>query len=151
MRPIIAIAFATVVASTAAFAAVNASINERREHFEAFGKAVKAPVKMFKGEEAFDLAVVQAALKTIQEKAPLLPKLFPDDSKVGEDSKGEATEALPAIWDNKPDFEDRFAKLGEGAKVAATSIVDEATFKTAFKDVLGNCSGCHKKYREEKK
>ena len=151
MRRVALIGLLSILTASAVGAAVNASINERREHFSAMGKAVKEPVKMFKGEAPFDLATVQATLKTIQDKAPLLPKLFPDDSKVGEDEEGEATEALAAIWTDKADFEARFKKLGEAAKTAETTITDEATFKTAFKDVLGNCSGCHKKYREEKK
>ena len=151
MKRIALIVLMPMLAVTAAYAAVNASVNERREHFSAMGKAVKSPVKMFKGDEAFDLAAVQAALKTIQEKAAVLPKLFPDDSKTGEDNEGDATEALGAIWDNKADFEERFKKLSDAAKAAETAMVDEASFKAGFQDLMGNCSGCHKKYREDKK
>jgi cytochrome c556 len=88
---------------------------------------------------------VQAALNVMQEKAAILPTLFPDDSKVGED-----TEALPAIWENKTDVESRFKKLGEEAKKAEAGITDKASFETQFKDVMANCSSCHKKYRKEK-
>ena len=101
---------------------------------------------MFKGNAKFDLAKVQAAIKTIQEKAAIIPKLFPDDTKSGGD-----TEALPAIWDNKADFEERFKKLADAAKTAETTITDETTFKTEWPVLGGNCSGCHKKYRKEKK
>ncbi len=120
-------------------------IKERQNHLEAMGKAVKEPVKMFKGDAGFDLAKVQAALKVIQEKAAVLPKLFPDDSKEGED-----TEALAAIWENKEDFERRFKKLGDDARAASTAITDKVTFQAQFKDLMGNCGGCHKKYREDK-
>jgi cytochrome c556 len=140
---------AASLAATAAFAAANAVINERHEHFEDIGKAVKEPLKMFKGEAAFAIAPVQAALKTMQEKSAVLPKLFPDDSKTGKNAEGKETRALPAIWENKADFEERMKKLGDDAKKAETGIVDEASFKTQFKDVMGNCSGCHKKYRKE--
>jgi cytochrome c556 len=85
-------------------------------------------------------------LRLIQEKAVILPKLFPDDSKQGGD-----TEALPEIWSNKADFEDRFRKLAEAARAAEGSITDEASFKAQWKDFMGNCGGCHKKYREDKK
>jgi cytochrome c556 len=150
MKQFAVIALASAVAASAAYAAVNASINERREHFSAMGKAVKMPVKMFKGEEKFDLAVVQAALKTMQEKAAVLPKLFPDDSKEGEDEEGDKTEALAAIWDNKADFEGRFKKLADAAKAAEATMTDEVSFKAGFQDLMGNCGGCHKKYREDK-
>jgi cytochrome c556 len=135
----------TALSMTAALAQNVAVIKQRQDHLEAMGKAVKEPVKMFKGEADFDLAKVQAALKVIQEKAAVLPPLFPDDSKVGED-----TEALPAIWENKADVESRFKKLGEDAKKAEAGITDQETFEAQFKDVMGNCSGCHKKYRKEK-
>lgn len=140
-----ALAIVCVVSAGGAFAQNVAVIKERQDHLKAMGKAVKEPVKMFKGEAEFDLAAVQAALKVIQEKAAVLPKLFPDDTKTGSN-----TEARPAIWENKTDFEGRFKKLGDDAKAASTGITDKATFETQFKDVMGNCSGCHKKYRKEK-
>jgi cytochrome c556 len=142
-------ALAASIAATAAFAAADAVVSERHKHFEDIGKSVKEPLKMFKGEAKFEMAPVQAALKTMQEKSALLPKLFPDDSKKGKNAEGKETRALPAIWDNKADFEERMKKLGDDAKKAETAITDEASFKTTFKDVMGNCSGCHKKYRKE--
>ena len=140
-----AVAAISVIAVSAALAQNVAVIKQRQDHLKAMGKAVKEPVKMFKGETEFDLTKVQAALKVIQEKAAVLPTLFPGDSKVGND-----TEALPAIWENKADVESRFKKLGEDAKKAEAGITDKASFETQFKDVMGNCGGCHKKYRKEK-
>jgi cytochrome c556 len=135
-----------LVLGAGAVAAQNvAIIKERKSHYEAMGKAVKEPTAMYKGDAEFDLAKVQAALKVIQEKAAILPKLFPDDSKTGGD-----TEALPAIWENKADFEERFPKLAAAAKAAETAITDEETFPDAWKEVVGNCGGCHKKYRKPK-
>lgn len=122
-----------------------AVIKERQDHLKKMGDAAKPVSAMFKGEADFDLAKVQAALKVMQEKAALLPALFPDDSKTGED-----TEALPKIWEEKADFEERFKKLGESAKAAEASITDELTFPDTWKEVMGNCSGCHKKFRKPK-
>jgi cytochrome c556 len=140
-----AFAIVPVFSMTAAIAQNLPVIKQRQDALEAMGKAVKDPVKMFKGEAEFDLTKVQAALKVMQEKTAILPTLFPDDSKVGED-----TEALPAIWENKADVESRFKKLGEDAKKAQAGITDKASFETQFKDVMANCSSCHKKYRKEK-
>jgi cytochrome c556 len=135
-----------VLGATGAASAQNlAVIKERQGHLEAMGKAVKEPTQMYKGEAEFDLDKIKKALAVIQEKAPLLPKLFPDDSKKGED-----TEALPAIWENKKDFEDRYPKLATDAKAASEAITDEETFYDQWEKVMGNCSECHKKYRKKK-
>ncbi len=141
-----ALALTAVILGAGAVAAQNvAVIKERQDHLKAIGDAVKPVGAMFRGEADFDLAKVQAALKVIQEKAPLLPKLFPDDSKTGED-----TEALPAIWDDKADVEARFKKLADDARTAEAAITDEESFPDAWKTVAGNCGGCHKKYRKPK-
>lgn len=139
-------AFAAFALGATAVAAQNTTIiKERKAHFKAMGKAVKPVGAMFKGEEAFDLAQVQAALKVIKEKAVILPTLFPDDSKTGED-----TEALPLIWDKKADFEARFKKLADSTAAAETAITDEETFPDTWKGLMGNCSGCHKEFRKPK-
>jgi cytochrome c556 len=142
------IAFSTaflLIGTSVALAQNLAVIKERKELYKAMGKATKEPGAMFKGEAEFDLAKVQAALKVIQEKAAVLPKLFPDDSKTG----GE-TEALPKIWEDKTAFEGRFVKLGEAAKAAETKITDAEDFPDAWKELMGNCSGCHKIFRKPK-
>ncbi len=131
---------------TAALAQNAAVIKERQSHLEAMGKALKAPTKMYKGDADFELEKVLSTLKVIQEKAAVLPKLFPDDSKTGEE-----TEALPAIWENKTDFTDRFPKLAAAAKAAEAAITDEFTFQDEFLKVVDNCKKCHKKYRKAKK
>lgn len=129
-----------------AVAAQNLSvIKERKDHFEELGDAAKPVGAMFKGEKPFELKTVQSALTLIREKTDVLPGLFPDNSKEGED-----TRALPAIWEDKADFEGRFKKLNTAAEAAQPAITDEASFRTAWKDVVGNCSGCHKQYRKPK-
>jgi cytochrome c556 len=120
-------------------------IKERKKNFEAMGDAAKPTGQMLKGEVEFDIAAVKNAIKVFQEKAAVQPKLFPDDSK-----EGAKTEALPAIWENKADFEERFTKLAEAAKAADASITDVDTFEAEWPKVMGNCGGCHKKYRKPK-
>jgi len=142
----VALAFVAVVLGVTSAAAQNVPvIKERQKDLKAMGDAAKEPNAMYKGEADFDLAKVQAALKVFQEKAAVLPKLFPDDSKTGGD-----TEALPVIWENKADLESRYGKLAETAKAAAAKITDEESFPAAWKEVMGNCGGCHKKYRKPK-
>lgn len=121
------------------------AIKERKALLKEMGKATKAPGDMLKQVIPFDLAAVKAALAKYQENAPKIAKLFPDDSKTG----GE-TEALAAIWENKEDFEKRYEKLAADAKAAEAAITDEFTFIDEFPKVVGNCGGCHKKYRQDK-
>jgi cytochrome c556 len=139
------IAASLLVLPVSALAQNAAVIKERKEAFKAMGDAAKPTGAMLKGEADFDLAAIKNAIKVYQEKAAILPKLFPDDSK-----EGEKTEALPVIWENKADFEGRFAKLAEMAKAAETSITDADTFAEEWPKVMGNCGGCHKKYRKPK-
>ncbi|WP_439542016.1 c-type cytochrome [Hyphomicrobium sp.] len=145
MRRIVLAVAAAAIGATAVIAQNVGVIDERQKLLKDMSKTTKPVGAMFKGEAEFDLAKVQAALKAIQETAPRLPPLFPDNSKTGGD-----TEALPVIWDEKADFEDRFKKLADAAKAAEATITDEATFPDTWKQVMGNCSGCHKKYRKPK-
>lgn len=145
MRRILPVLTAIVLGATAVAAQNLSIIKERKDHFDEIGEAVKPVGAMFKGNQAFELATVQSAVKLIREKTEVLPGLFPDDSKTGED-----TRALPAIWDNKADFEERFKKLAAAAEAAEPAITDEASFRTTWKDLVGNCSGCHKQYRKPK-
>ena len=116
------------------------SITQRRALMKANGAAAGALVRILKGAP-FDLAAVQAALKTFSDAAAKAPTLFPDDSKTGD------TNALPAIWDNKADFEARFAKFGKDAAAASAAITDAASFKAQAPAIFSNCGGCHELYR----
>jgi cytochrome c556 len=118
-------------------------IKQRRDLMKANGEATKPIVAMMKGAP-FDLAAVKAALKSYGDAAAKEPALFPDSSKTGD------TNALPAIWENKTDFEARFAKLAKDLDAASTTIVDEASFKATMPGVLKNCGGCHEHYRAKK-
>ena len=120
-------------------------VKARKEALKIMGKATKEPAAMLKSEDPFDLAKVQTALRAYINEAPGLVRMFPDDSKTGGD-----TEALPAIWDNKPDFEGRYIKLAADAKAAAAAITDEVSFLEEFPKVVEQCAACHKKYRVKK-
>jgi cytochrome c556 len=118
------------------------AIKARREIMKGDGASVKVAVAMMKGDAPFDLAAAQKIFAGFQEVAAKAPSLFPDDSKTGD------TNALPAIWDNKADFDARFAKFGADAKAAAAATTDEASFKAALPSVLKNCGGCHELYKQ---
>lgn len=144
MKTMIAAALLATLGAGAAFAQADV-IKARQEAMKAAGQATAPVGKMLKGEEAFDLAKVQAALAAYQDAAAKAPALFPDNSKMGGD-----TAALPAVWEKKADFDAKFAAWGAESKAAAAAIKDEASFKATFPNVLKNCGGCHETFRAKK-
>jgi cytochrome c556 len=135
------IAAVALCAGIGAVSADSDAIAQRQALMKANGKAAKAIGDMLKSAP-FDLAVVQAGLRTFADAAAKAPGLFPDDSKTG----GE-TRALPTIWENKADVDARFAKLGKDAAAAMAAITDEASFKADAPAIFKNCGGCHENYR----
>jgi cytochrome c556 len=117
-------------------------IAQRRALMHDDGIAAKKLFDMAKGTAPFDLDVAQASLKTLANGAEKTPLLFPDDSK-----KGGGTAALPAIWENKADFNARFAKFSKDVAEAIAQTKDEASFKAVAPKVFENCSGCHERYK----
>ena len=69
--------------------------------------------------------------------------LWPDNSKGGD------TASLPAIWENKADFEAKLAKLSSDSKAADDKVKDLDSFKAVMGDVGKNCGGCHNTYRKK--
>ena len=134
------LAGAAVVVSAATFAyAQNADvIKQRRESMRTIAAASGANFKMMKGDAPFDLATVQAGLKTIQEQAPKFKAMFPDDSKTGGGS-----DAAEKIWTARADFNTIVDKWAADAKTVSAAITDEASFKANYPDFAKGCGGCH--------
>jgi cytochrome c556 len=120
-------------------------IAKRRQIYKSFGQAAKEPGAMLKKEQPFELATVQAALRTFQDGSRKLPDLFPENSKTG----GE-TAALPIIWEDKAKFNALFVKFNQDTTTALATITDEATFRSEFPKVLRDCGGCHDTFRLKK-
>jgi cytochrome c556 len=122
-------------------------IAERQQTMKAVGGAFYRDIgRMVKEEVPFDGAKAQASLDTIIDAARKMPTLFPDDSKTG----GE-TAALPAIWENKADFNAKWDGILKLASAEKTNVKDLATLKVAQKALNDNCNACHKDYRARAK
>ncbi len=145
MLRIVATVAAVAVGATLAYAQNAAGIADRKATMKEIGGAMGAPGKMLKGEQPFDLAAVQASLKTIEAAAIKSTGQYGDDTKTGE------TATLPVAFEKKADVMARFDKLAADAKAAAAAIKDEASFKAEWGKIGANCGGCHKEYRQPPK
>ena len=142
----IVLAAAAVALAVTAVAAQSDPIAARKALMKSNGDQAKVGAAMAKGEAPFDLTKAQAIFATFADAATKAPALFPEGSQTGG-----KTEALPAIWENKADFDARLAKFGSAAKEAEGKVKDldslKATWGAFAKD---NCGGCHEKYRAKK-
>src|SRR5262245_31111389 len=93
------LAVATLVIGVTAVVAQSDPIAARKAMMKANGQSAGQGNKFMKGEEPFDLAKAQAIFASYQKAAADFGKLFPDSSKAGD------TAALPAVWENKADFD----------------------------------------------
>lgn len=125
--------------------AQNDPIATRKEAMKQVARANAEVSKISKGEAPFKLETVQAALKIMEDSSKKMPALYPDTAKTG----GE-TRALPSIWENKAAFNASFEKFGKDAAAASAKIVDEASFKAVYGEVLKNCDSCHDTYRQKR-
>jgi len=139
------LAVAAIAIGVTAVGAQSDPIAARKELMKGIGAQTKTGGGMAKGEVPYDQTKAQAIFASYIDVAAKAPNLFPPTSKTGGD-----TAALPAIWDNKADFEARFAKFSADAKQAQGSVKDLDTFKATFSAITKNCGGCHEMYRAKK-
>ena len=110
---VLAAAVGLIVAGTAL---AQDPIAARQAAMKEIGKNYGAVNKMNRGQAPYDGAAASAAFTAIAAAASGYAALFPPGSEIGGD-----TEALPAIWENKADFDALAAKLEADAKAAAVT------------------------------
>ena len=135
------VAAGAVVALGMAFVAEAQSplIEARQNVMKQQAGANRVIVPMVRGEQPFNMAAAKQAANTLVTTAKQIPGAFPPGSEGGN--------ALPAIWQNKSDF-DAKAKNLEDAATRLANASDEASFKAAFPAVGQACGGCHQPYRK---
>ena len=132
-------ALAGIAIGVTAVAAQGDAIAERKKLMKANSQHTKGISAMVKGDAPFDAKAVTAAFTQWSETAAALPKLFPDNSKTG----GE-TRALPKIWTDRKGFD---AEIAAFAKASAARPSDVEALKKAFPAVNKVCGDCHEGYR----
>jgi cytochrome c556 len=101
---------------------------------------------MMRGTVPFDKARFEKGANRVAMMATQLLEGFP----VGSD-KGAPTEALPAIWTNWTDFQQKMKSFeSEAAALAAVSKTGNvAKIKAQFAKVGASCGACHDLYKAE--
>jgi cytochrome c556 len=142
IRTVLAVAVLTLGASV--LVAQTDPIAARRALMKANGDQSKIATDMLEAKRPFNLDEAKKIFSTFAEAGEKAPALFPDTSKTGGD-----TAALPAIWENKTDFNAKLAKFASEAKAAAMATTNAETFKAQVTEVRKNCGGCHQTYRKK--
>ena len=137
-----AAALLSLTAGAVASAAGN-PVAERQAAMKQVGQSMKDASGYSSGKTPWDAANAKAVMTVIAADAKKLKGLYPAGS-----DKDPKSEALPAIWTNKADFEKKLADMGEAAEKAGRAS-DQASFQTAFKAVGGTCAACHNTYRKK--
>jgi cytochrome c556 len=134
---VLAFGATTLVAQTDPIAA-------RRALMKTNGDENKIATEMLEAKRPFDLAAAKKVFASVADAGQKAPALFPDTSKTGGD-----TAALPAIWENKADFDAKLAKFATESKAAGEATKDLDSFKLQVTEVRKNCGGCHQTYRKK--
>ena len=136
-------AAAALSLSVAAAAAAGNPVEQRQALMKEVGKSMKDAAGYASGKTPWDAANAKAVMGVVAKNAKSLKSLYPAGS-----DKDPKSEALPAIWTNKADFEKKLADMGEAAEKAGKAS-DQASFQTAFKTLGGTCAACHNTYRKK--
>ncbi len=136
------------LAATGAAAAQDNPIKQRQDIMKQNGDAVEKATKMLKGELPYDATEMASGMKKISGAMDKFVTLFPEGSGP---KPGVKTDALPAIWENKADFDARAKQLkADAAKAAEAASGGLESFQPAVLAMGRTCKGCHEKYRQKK-
>ena len=121
-------------------------IRARKEMMKTWGGHAGALNRMNRGQENYDQAKVDAALRDFSAGLQRLPALFGDDAKPRGPSPDEYA-ASPKIWEDKAGFQAQAAKFAQAVEGARGKITNAETLKANFPGMIQNCNSCHETYR----
>jgi len=140
-RLVLAAAFATL--GITAVTAQSDPIAARKALMKENNNQVLIARQMIDGTQPFNLARARNVFATFGGVASKGRDLWPDSSKTGESA------SLPAIWDNKADFEARLAAFSADAKLLEGKVTDLDSFKEQLREIGKHCGSCHNAYRQK--
>jgi len=123
-------------------------VKERMDGMKAMNDKLKPVMQMYKGKTRFSPAIAADAATAFVVHGSEMIDLFPD---TGESRVGQSTEALPRIWEDWDDFNERaeeFVELSKSFQLALAASQDPDQTKRFFYDVANSCRSCHKLYRK---
>ena len=145
MKRIIVIGMSLVLGllNLAVFADGEAEYDYRHGVMEAIGGHMTAMVTILrKGVHQDELALHASGIAAL---AGISSYIFPVGSDV------EKSEALPAVWENRAEFNAAMTKFVRTAKLMeqAATTGDMGQIGSAIQSLGGACKGCHDDFREE--
>lgn len=141
---VVASLIASLAAGTAWAQGAADAINQRQAGLKAIAAATGEVKKAM--DAGADLTGVAAKAAEISAFAKRMPALFPAGSGA---EAGVKTRALPAIWQNKSDFDATAGMLAREAEKleAALKANDKTATAAAFTATTAQCGVCHRPYR----
>ncbi len=139
-RVMLAVAIAAL--GVTAVVAQSDPIAARKAIMKENGNQSRIAREMIEGKQPFNVDAAKKVLTSFGETHDKAKSLWPDSSKAGD------TAALPAVWENKADFDAKMAKFSSESKAAAAKVTDLDSFKAQMGEVGKNCGGCHTTYRK---
>ncbi|MEM7430188.1 MAG: cytochrome c [Pseudomonadota bacterium] len=124
-------------------------VKERMDVMKSIGKAMKSLGAMAKGKAELSQSAIESAAGAIWEHCETVTGLFPDTEQ---SRKGHLTEAAPAIWENKEEFQSLLHQMADHAKElgAAAAGLDRPGLGRFIGKLANDCKSCHQKFRIKK-
>ncbi len=148
---VVAMALALTIEATSswvwAHSGATGITKERMDLMKGMASSMKVMGAMFKGETAFDPAVVAEKAGLLAEHATKIPEMTP------EGSNDHPSEALPVIWQAGDDYvADAETMADEGRKLVeiATNGAEQAVAREQYVKLGKTCGTCHDRFRKPK-
>jgi cytochrome c556 len=142
-----ALAAAAIAIGVTAVAAQSDPIQQRNGLMKSMWRdGFSGLVKMGRGQEPFDHAKVEAGLAKMSEIAAQLPPLWPPTSKPPANPNTKYSSS-PKIWENKPDFEAKLAKLTRTISDSKGKATNLDALKGVNSAINQACDSCHESYQ----
>ncbi len=141
------LATAAIVGGMTAVAAQSDPIKQRNSLMASMWKdGFATPYRMSGGKEPFDRQKAEAGLAKMEGIAVQLQPLWPPDSKPPANPTTKYSSSLK-VWDNKPDFEAKLAKLTQSIKDSRGKVKDVDSLKSIVTSINQTCDSCHETYQ----